>query len=115
MSPAARKTTKKVVKKNSSSSITANKEASEAWNILAALRRPFANRDTKWPTRRRVRNREEDPPVPEAYGGTALMHKPLTLDTLIPTPTGWSTMGELQVGDYVFSEAGLPVKVIATT
>lgn len=35
---------------------------SEAWQILAALRKPFGNRDTKWPVRRRVRMREEEPP-----------------------------------------------------
>lgn len=30
----------------------------------------------------------------------------LALDTPIPTPTGWRTMRELQVGDYVFDENG---------
>lgn len=37
--------------------------------------------------------------------------KALTLDTPIPTPTGWSTMGELQVGDSVFDEQGNVCKV----
>ncbi len=36
---------------------------------------------------------------------------PLALDTPIPTPNGWSTMGELAVGDYVFAEDGLPTRV----
>lgn len=31
---------------------------------------------------------------------------PLTLDTLIPTPSGWTTIGEIKVGDYVYDEAG---------
>lgn len=57
--------------------------ASEAWNILASLRRPFSDRDTKWVTRRKVRNREEEPPVPEAYSGTSLRHKSFELDFMV--------------------------------
>lgn len=41
--------------------------------------------------------------------------KALALDTPIPTPSGWSTMGELQVGDRVFDEKGQPCSVIAAT
>ena len=32
--------------------------------------------------------------------------KALALDTPIPTPDGWSTMGDLQVGGKVFDEHG---------
>jgi hypothetical protein len=35
----------------------------------------------------------------------------LALDTPIPTPTGWTTMGEVQVGDTVFDEQGHPTNV----
>lgn len=38
--------------------------------------------------------------------------KALALDTPIPTPTGWSTIGELQVGDEVIDEVGRPTRVI---
>jgi deoxycytidine triphosphate deaminase len=41
--------------------------------------------------------------------------KALGLDTKVPTPTGWKTMGELQVGDEVFDPSGDPVPVIAAT
>lgn len=41
--------------------------------------------------------------------------KALALDTPIPTPSGWATMGELVVGDTVFDENGEPAKVLATT
>lgn len=41
--------------------------------------------------------------------------KALALDTPIPTPTGWSTMGELQVGDRVFDERGQQCTVVAAT
>jgi DNA segregation ATPase FtsK/SpoIIIE-like protein len=41
--------------------------------------------------------------------------KALALDTPIPTPRGWTTMGEIQVGDQVFDEQGNPCLVIAAT
>jgi deoxycytidine triphosphate deaminase len=41
--------------------------------------------------------------------------KALALDTPVPTPTGWRTMGELEPGDSVFDELGAPTSVVATT
>ncbi|CAH9015014.1 putative terminase large subunit [Vibrio phage 489E54-1] len=41
--------------------------------------------------------------------------KALSLDTVIPTPSGWSTMGDLQVGDVVFDENGKPCNVTGVT
>lgn len=41
--------------------------------------------------------------------------KALALDTPIPTPTGWTTMGELEPGDVVFSEDGKPTEVLTTS
>jgi phage terminase large subunit GpA-like protein len=35
----------------------------------------------------------------------------LALETPIATPTGWTTMGDLRVGDAVFSDLGVPCKV----
>jgi phage terminase large subunit-like protein len=35
----------------------------------------------------------------------------LDIGTLVPTPSGWTTMGELKTGDYVFDEQGTPTKV----
>jgi phage terminase large subunit-like protein len=43
----------------------------------------------------------DDEPGAEVYS-TA----PLALDTPIPTPTGWTTMGSLKIGDTVFDEQG---------
>lgn len=37
--------------------------------------------------------------------------KGLALDTPIPTPSGWSTMGEIKVGDMVLGPNGSPVRV----
>lgn len=44
-------------------------------------------------------------------GARPAMGKALALDTPIPTPTGWKTMGELAVGDQVIDEAGLATEV----
>lgn len=41
--------------------------------------------------------------------------KALALDTPIPTPTGWTTMGELRVGDEVYAEDGKPCRVTAVS
>ena len=38
--------------------------------------------------------------------------KALALDTPINTPDGWRTMGELQVGDYVYGDDNAPTKII---
>ena len=37
---------------------------------------------------------------------TIIDWKGLALDTLIPTPSGWSTMGEIQVGDMLYDKNG---------
>jgi replicative DNA helicase len=41
--------------------------------------------------------------------------KALALDTPLPTPTGWTTMGEVQVGDYLIDANGKPTRVVAAT
>ena len=41
--------------------------------------------------------------------------KALSLDTELPTPTGWTTMGDIQEGDLVIGRDGKPTKVVATT
>lgn len=41
--------------------------------------------------------------------------KHLSLDTPIPTPTGWTTMGEIKVGDQVIGADGKPCNVIGTS
>jgi LAGLIDADG-like domain len=37
--------------------------------------------------------------------------KALALDTPVPTPSGWTTMGDLKQGDVIFDEAGQPCRV----
>lgn len=41
--------------------------------------------------------------------------KALCVETPIPTPDGWTTMGALRVGDRVYDENGLPCMVVAAT
>ena len=47
--------------------------------------------------------------------GRPSMGKALALDTPVPTPDGWTTMGELRVGDQVFDEQGRPCTVVFAT
>jgi replicative DNA helicase len=41
--------------------------------------------------------------------------KALALDTPLPTPDGWTTMGDVQVGDRLIGADGQPARVIAAT
>ncbi|WP_344778478.1 replicative DNA helicase [Nocardioides panacisoli] len=43
------------------------------------------------------------------------MGKALALDTPLPTPTGWTTMGEVEVGDQLYDAQGRPTTVVAAT
>ena len=41
--------------------------------------------------------------------------KALALDTPLPTPTGWTTMGDVAVGDELLDADGQPTRVVAAT
>src|SRR5207302_9783650 len=41
--------------------------------------------------------------------------KALAIGTAIPTPTGWTTMEQVSVGDELFDETGSRCVVLATT
>ncbi|BBZ19954.1 replicative DNA helicase [Mycolicibacterium gadium] len=41
--------------------------------------------------------------------------KALALDTPLPTPTGWTTMGDVAVGDFLLDAHGEPTRVVAAT
>ncbi len=41
--------------------------------------------------------------------------KALALDTVLPTPQGWTTMGEVAVGEQVLGADGRPTRVVAAT
>ncbi|GAA4210820.1 replicative DNA helicase [Actinocatenispora rupis] len=41
--------------------------------------------------------------------------KALALDTPLPTPTGWTTMGEVRPGDRLIGADGRPTRVVAAT
>jgi replicative DNA helicase len=43
------------------------------------------------------------------------MGKALKLDTPLPTPTGWTTMGDVAVGDWLLGADGKPTRVVAAT
>lgn len=39
------------------------------------------------------------------------VNSPLALDTPLPTPNGWTTMGEVNTGDFLIDEKGKPIEV----
>ena len=41
--------------------------------------------------------------------------KALALDTPLPTPSGWTTMGAVEVGDFLIGADGKPTRVVAAT
>jgi len=41
--------------------------------------------------------------------------KALAVDTPLPTPTGWTTMGDVAVGDWLVGADGKPTQVVAAT
>lgn len=41
--------------------------------------------------------------------------KAMSLDTKIPTPSGWTTMGDIRVSDWLFDDQGKQCQVIAST
>ncbi|HEV8559006.1 MAG TPA: replicative DNA helicase [Actinophytocola sp.] len=41
--------------------------------------------------------------------------KALALDTPLPTPDGWTTMGDVQVGEHLLGADGRPTRVVAAT
>lgn len=56
-----------------------------------------------------------DPSTRKVLRAGRRLGKALALDTPIPTPTGWTTMGELREGDQVFDEHGKPCNIIFAT
>lgn len=48
-------------------------------------------------------------------GGHDNVGKALSLDTPIPTPSGWTTMGDIKIGDKVFDESGLVCNVVGVS
>ena len=49
------------------------------------------------------------------YGGSAGGGKGLALDTPLPTPMGWTTMGDIQEGDQLFDQNGEICNVLAVS
>lgn len=44
-----------------------------------------------------------------------MKESPLALDTPLATPIGWTTMGEVKEGDFLFADDGRPCKVVGTS
>src|SRR5262249_61354656 len=72
-----------------------------------AVHRRAAHRPPS-PKARHPRRMTLAPPRPA--GGKAL-----ALDTPLPTPARWTTMGEVRVGDHLLGADGRPTRVVAAT
>lgn len=49
------------------------------------------------------------------YGAFTSHGKALSISTPIPTPSGWTTMNDLKIGEIIFSDTGEQCKIIAIT
>ena len=54
-------------------------------------------------------------PSPHVQLAAVSESQPLALDVEVPTPGGWSTIGALRVGDYVFGSDGRPQRIERAT
>ena len=73
-------------------------------------------RTSRTPYLREVMDAFNDPRVKHiVFVAASQVGKALALDTPIPIPSGWTTMGELKVGDEVFDERGEIVRVTFAT
>lgn len=71
----------------------------------------------RWLAERRVTPLDEHPGTADLYdvkNQRVLDHKGLAIDTPVPTPDGWTLVGDLQVGDTVFGSDGAPRTVTNT-
>jgi hypothetical protein len=86
--------------------------------------RPYVMADWQlWCTVNHYRVREDavwDPELPRVstnfvYRRSQVVapQKALALDTPIATPSGWTTMGDVQPGEFVFDEQGAPTRVLS--
>lgn len=49
------------------------------------------------------------------FVGPAQSGKPVWVETPVPTPDGWTKLGDIQIGDVVFTHKGVPTTVVAAT
>lgn len=68
------------------------------------------------PYQRRMMDCISDNSVKEVvFMTSSQIGKALAIDTPIPTPNGWTTMGQIEVGDKIYSEKGEECNVIYAT
>ena len=87
-------------------------------------RQPFRQYDWQfwcaanhWRVREDAVYDEDDPPLSQAFTyrrtDIVMAQKALALDTPVATTAGWSTIGDVQVGSFVFDESGRPTRVLS--
>lgn len=105
--------------------LTAGGDPDEALRRITAVQKPAEQSMPAWNIMDFI-NRQLPPTewiVPDLFArgdrlvltGIEGLGKALALDTRIPTPTGWTTMGEIRAGDLVLGDDGKPVNVSMVT
>lgn len=92
-------------------------EAAEKYRILSNEPKyvgPYKNEETPY-MREPQDNTMSDDYTSVVFCGPSQSGKALHVDTPIATPNGWTTIGELDVGDLVFDDAGRPTEVVFVT
>lgn len=73
-------------------------------------------RTSRVPYTREIMDTLSDPMVRNVvWMAASQVAKALALDTPLPTPDGWTTMGDLRVGDSLYDERGKPCRVTFAT
>ncbi len=73
-------------------------------------------RTSRVPYTREIMDTLSDPMVREVvWMAASQVGKALALDTALPTPEGWTTMGDVGIGDLLYDERGQPCRVTLAT
>ncbi len=75
------------------------KQARKVWDVAYNMLRLSPALNKLWKAGTIVVNRQEKKIIYEPTG-------PLALDTPVPTPFGWTTMGDIKQGDQIFGQDG---------
>jgi predicted phage terminase large subunit-like protein len=83
----------------------------EVFEFPAILNENTPEEKSLWPEQWTLEALQKTKASMPLWQWNAQYQQALALHTPVPTPTGWTTMGELKVGDYVLSADGTPVLV----
>ena len=92
--------------------LTPDADQYEVFEFPAILNEGTENEKSLWPEQWSLESLLRTKASMPLWQWNAQYQQALALDTPVPTPTGWTTIGELQPGDFVFGADGKPVQVV---